>query len=180
VTAAYCINCGAGLAEEHFFCPRCGAQRFAPPQAEPPLRPPPSPGSQPFHPVVNRPAPAPRLRWMPFVYAAGSVFWLIELAQFAAILAAPAGRDQLHQALVTAGVTQDVSTVVVVEAAIVLAFEVSAAALHAAAYFGLRAKRPWGWIAAVVVAAGWSLVLVGIPILVLLLRRTTRESFGIP
>jgi hypothetical protein len=121
----------------------------------------------------------PQRRWLPYVFAAGAVFWLIELAQFAAIVAAPAGRDQLQQALLTAGVTHDVATIVTVEAAIVLAFETLAAALHAAAYFGLRRKRPWGWITAVIVAAGWSLLLVGIPVFVLLLRRETREAYGI-
>jgi len=102
------------------------------------------------------------MRWLPFVFAAGAVFWLIELTQFAAIVAAPAGRDQLRQALVTAGVSQNVWTVVIVESVIVAAFELSAAALHAAAYFGLRRLRSWGWVAGVIVAAGWSLILVGI------------------
>jgi len=32
---------------------------------------------------------------------------------------------------------------------------------------------------AVIVAAAWSLVLVGIPILVFLLRRPTRQAYGI-
>ena len=119
------------------------------------------------------------MRWLPFVFAAGSVFWLIQLVQFAAVVAAPAGRDQLRQALVQAGVTGDLGTVLVVEAALVFLFEGAAAGLHAAAYFGLRARRPWGWIAAVIVAAAWSLILVGIPMLVLLLRRNTRRAYGV-
>jgi hypothetical protein len=119
------------------------------------------------------------LRWLPFVFAAGAVFWLVELVQFAAIVAAPAGRDQLQQALVDAGIKQDISTVLVVESVIVFVFEGVAATLHAAAYFGLRKLRPWGWIAAVIVSAAWSLALVGIPVLVVLLRRETRQSFGI-
>ncbi|MHB8590128.1 MAG: hypothetical protein ACYDA0_14980 [Candidatus Dormibacteraceae bacterium] len=32
-----------------------------------------------------------------------------------------------------------------------------AAILHATAYFGLKARKPWGWIAAVIVAAAWFL-----------------------
>jgi len=104
---------------------------------------------------------------------------LIELAQFAAVVAAPAGRGQLQQALVNAGVTHDLSSVVVVESVLGLSIAAGAAAVHAASYFGLRAMRPWGWITAVIVAAAWSLVLVGIPILVLLLRRSTREAYGI-
>jgi hypothetical protein len=119
------------------------------------------------------------LRWLPFVFGAGAVFWLIQLAQFAAVIAAPAGRDQLRQTLVSSGVTVDVTTVVVVEAALIVLLEVAAVGLHAAAFYGLRRFRPWGWISAVIVAAAWSLVLVGIPLMVVLLWRTTRERFGI-
>jgi hypothetical protein len=43
----------------------------------------------------------------------------------------------------------------------------------------LRTRKPWGWIMAVIVSAAWSLVLVGIPLLVFLLRRTTRAAYGI-
>jgi hypothetical protein len=179
MTKAYCVSCGAELAEEHRHCPRCGTARWAPPQPTPSLRPPPGPGTQSFHPVVARPVLSPRLRLLPYIFAAGAVFWLIELAQFAAVVAAPAGRDQMHQALVAAGMTQDVSTVVILESVIGLALTVAAAALHSAAYFGLQRMRAWGWVIAVIVAAGWSLVLVGIPILVLLMRRATREAFGI-
>lgn len=182
MTDAYCIRCGQVLETEHRFCPRCGAERFSPPEAPPELRPPPGSGSQPFRPQPPRPAgehAVVRLRWLPFLFAAGAVFWLVELAQFAAVLAAPAGRDQLHQALVSAGIKQDLDSVIVAESVIVVAFETAAAALHAVAYFGLRRLRPWGWIAAVIVAAAWSLVLVGIPVFVVLMRRTTREAFGI-
>jgi hypothetical protein len=120
------------------------------------------------------------LRWLPFVFGAGAVFWLVQLAQFAAIVAAPAGRDQLHQALVQAGVKGDLSTLLVFEAILVFFLVIVAAALHATAYFGLRARKPWGWIAAVIVAAAWSLLLIGIPVLVLLIRSNTRHAYGIP
>jgi hypothetical protein len=146
-------------------------------------RPPPGAGSQPFEPAAPKPpAPAPQaaLRWLPFVFGAGAVFWLIQLAQFAAIIAAPAGRDQLHQALVQSGVKGDLSTLIVVEAVLVFFFVIVAAFLHATAYFGLRARKPWGWIAAVIVAAAWSLVLIGIPVLIVLLRSSTRRANGIP
>jgi len=43
----------------------------------------------------------------------------------------------------------------------------------------LKRLRVWGWITAVIVSSGWSLVIVGIPILVLLLRRSTREAYGL-
>ena len=114
------------------------------------------------------------------MFGAGAVFWLIQLAQFAAIIAAPAGRDQLHQALVQSGVKGDLSTLIVVEAVLIFFFVIVAAFLHAAAYFGLRARKPWGWIAAVIVAAAWSLLLVGIPVLVVLIRSSTRHIYGVP
>jgi len=113
------------------------------------------------------------------VFGAGAVFWLIQLAQFAAVVTAPAGRDQLHQALLSSGITTNVTAVVIVESALIILFEVAAVALHAAAFYGLRRFRPWGWISAVIVAAGWSVILVGIPLLVVLLRRTTRQQYGI-
>jgi hypothetical protein len=146
----------------------------------PSTRPPPGAGSQPFEPSPPRQAPSPRLRWLPFIFAAGAVLWLVQLAQFAAIVAAPAGRDQLQQAVVQAGVKGDVSTLIVIEVAVVFFFVVAAACLHATAYFGLRAHRPWGWIAAVIVAAAWSVILVGIPVLYVLLKSSTRHAYGIP
>ena len=175
----HCINCGAELSAEHRYCPRCGAERWTPPDDKQSSRPPPGAGSQPFHPAAPRPAASPSLRWLPYLFAAGAVFWLIQLVQFAAVVAAPVGRDQLHQALIDAGITRDLPTVLVVESALIVVFEGTAAALHAAAYFGLRKFRPWGWITAVIVAATWSLILVGIPMLVFLMRRTTRQAYGI-
>ena len=148
-----------------------------------PNRPPPGAGSQSFEPAPpKRPAQVQPggLRWLPFIFGAGAVFWLVQLAQFAAIVAAPAGRDQLHQALVQAGVKGDLSTLLVFEAVLVFFFVIVAAALHAIAYFGLKARKPWGWIAAVIVAAGWSLLLIGIPVLILLIRSGTRHAYGIP
>jgi hypothetical protein len=147
---------------------------------EPPVRPPPGAGSQSFDPVPPRPAPPPGLRWLPFLFGAGAVFWLVQLAQFAAVVAAPNGRDQLRQAVIQAGAKGDVSTLIVVEVALVLFFVVAAAGLHATAYFGLRKRRPWGWVAAVIVAGAWSVVLVGIPVLYVLVKRGTRHMYGIP
>jgi hypothetical protein len=107
------------------------------------------------------------------------VFWLVELAYLAAVIAAPNGREELRQALVNAGITRDVSTWLIVESAMVVLFEVVAAGLHAAAFYGMRRLRLWGWIAAIIVAAAWSLVLLGIPVLVVLLQRPTRQAFGL-
>ena len=128
---------------------------------------------------MSKPSPGNRLRWLPYLFAAGAVFWLIELTQFAAVLAAPLGRDQLREALVGAGFTTNVNTMLVVESVILIFLEVAAVVLHGAAYYGLRAYRAWGWVVAVVVTAAWSLVIVGIPVLVFLLRRPTRQAYGI-
>ena len=127
---------------------------------------------------MGKVSPGNRLRWLPYLFAAGAVFWLIELTQFAAVVAAPAGREQLRQALLTAGIT-NVNTMLTVEVVILASLEVAAVVLHGAAYYGLRAYRAWGWVVAVVVAAAWSLLLVGIPILIFLLRRPTRQAYGI-
>src|SRR5712664_4786121 len=97
-----------------------------------PNRPPPAAGSQTFEPTPPKPpstAQPAGLRWLPFVFGAGAVFWLVQLAQFAAIIAAPAGRDQLHQALVQSGVKGDLSTLIVVEAVLVFFFVIVAALL---------------------------------------------------
>ncbi len=118
-------------------------------------------------------------RRLPFLFAAGAVFWLIELTQFAAVLAAPAGRDQLVQALVSAGVKQNLDTILVTECVIIVLFEAGAAALHAVAFYGLRRFRAWGWVTAVIAAVAWSFVLLGIPVLVFLLRRPVRQAYGI-
>jgi hypothetical protein len=124
--------------------------------------------------------PGNRLRWLPWLFAVGAVFWLIELTQFAAILTAPAGRAQLVQSLAHTGLTHDAAGMLVVESVVVVFVEVCAIALHAAAYYGLRRFQAWGWAAATVVSAGWSLLVVGIPVLVFLLNRRTRQAYGIP
>jgi len=95
------------------------------------------------------------------------------------MVAAPVGRDQLQHALVNAGITRNVSSVLVLYLGIVFFFEVAAVVLHGIAYYGLRRRRIWGWICAVIVAGAWSLVVVGIPVLVFLLQRQTRQAYGI-
>jgi hypothetical protein len=120
------------------------------------------------------------LRWLPFLFGAGAVFWLVQLVQFAAVVAAPNGRDQLQQAVIQAGAKGDVSMLLAVEVGLVFFFVTAAACLHAIAYFGLKRRRPWGWIAAVIMAAAWCLVLVGIPVLYVLVKSSTRHAYGIP
>ena len=126
-----------------------------------------------------RPTTSPVIRWLPYLFAAGAIFWLVNLAQSAALAAAPVGRTQLEQTLVSAGVTHDLSLVLALYFAIVLTFQATAAGLHGAAFYGLRAMRWWGWVLAVIVAGAWSLVLIGIPVFVFLLQRQTRQAYGI-
>ena len=122
---------------------------------------------------------SPVLRWLPYLFGAGAIFWLVQLTQTAALAAAPVGRDQLQQTLVNSGLTHDVPAVLVMYFAAVFAFEVTAVGLHGAAFYGLRSMRWWGWVVAVIVAGAWSLLIVGIPVLVFLLQRQTRGAYGV-
>jgi|SRR5579859_771969 len=178
--AVYCVSCGAALEAGHRYCPLCGAARWTPAPDPRAQRPPPGPGTPAFSPAPPPEDAAPRLRMLPYLFAIGAIFWLFQLVQFAAVVAAPNGRDQITQALAHAGYTGDPTTALIVEAAVIFLFEIVAVALHAAAYFGLRDRKAWGWIAAVMVSAAWSLVLVGIPILYVLLKRGTRRVYRIP
>jgi len=130
---------------------------------------------------LRQPAPksSSALRWLPYLFAAGAVFWLVELTRFGAYLSAPTGREVLRQTLMESGVTTNLNAALAGESVMVFFFGFSAAALHGAAYYGLRSRKDWGWITAVIVSAGWSIVVVGIPVLVFLLRRSTREAYGI-
>ena len=125
------------------------------------------------------PGTGPVLRWLPYLFAAGAVFWLVNLTQAAALAAAPAGRAQLEQTLTNAGITQNASALLAIYFVVVFVFEATAAGLHGAAFYGLRARRWWGWVVAVIVAGAWSLVLIGIPVFVFLLQRQTRKAYGV-
>ena len=170
----YCIQCGERLAPEHRFCWACGAERWTPAPPAPPEveRLPPARAGQP-------PAdqPVPGLAW---IYAAGAVLWLLLLAQTAGVLVASPTRAQLMGDLARAGYTgQAAVALAVAEGAAMLLVTLVAAAVHGVAFYGLRGRRPWGWVAAVLIAGAWSLVLVGIPVLRLLLRPATRRAYGV-
>jgi len=126
-----------------------------------------------------QPAPSRCLRWLPYFFAAGGIFWLVQLTQAAALAAAPLGRDQMVRSLMNAGFTRNTTSALTVYFVMVFFFEISAVVLHGTAYYGLKRLRIWGWIAAVIAAAAWSLVLIGIPVLVFLLQRQTRQAFGV-
>jgi len=120
-----------------------------------------------------------QVRLLPYLFAGGAILWLVELTRFAAYLVAPAGREALKKVLADGGITRNVNEILVLESVLIVFVCLCAVALHAAAYFGLKRIRVWGWITAVIVSAGWSVILLGIPVLVFLLRRSTREAYGI-
>ncbi len=124
--------------------------------------------------------PRPRLRGLRVFFAAAAVFWLINLAQGLALVLAPSGREQLAQQLTQSGVPETaLSETLLLSAVLTVLILFLGAAVNAAAFYGLGRRRPLGWVAAVIAAGLWSLVLVGIPVLYLLLKRSTRQACGI-
>lgn len=186
--AGFCIMCGAQLESAHRFCWSCGAPRWAPEaddggrhaaaDAPTPSRPPPGPGTP-----ANRPAAAQQnadLGLMPWFFAAGALFFLFYATQPLAELVAPAGRAQLMQNLAKQGISAaDQPWMAALGGSLALALCLVGAALHATAFYGLRRVRRWGWLAAVVIAGFWSLLVVGIPVLRRLLSPPVRQAYGV-
>ena len=189
----HCISCGAKLDASHRFCWNCGAPRWEPggaeetaqPTMEPagsqatPHRPPPAPGTSAFH---HRPASIqrPNLGLLPWFYAAGAVLLLIEATQALASFLSPGGRAQLLADLSRAGVAEPMRNGFLTGYVVVfIGGLLVAAALHGSAFYGLRRFRRWGWISAVVVASLWSLLIIGIPVLIRLVNRNVRQAFGV-
>lgn len=190
---AYCINCGARLETSHRFCWSCGAARWTQGAAERPdesrAEPDPPPTMQEPTPpnrvtsVLRGPRGSvqrPSLGLLPWLYAAGAIVFLIEATQGLAYLLSPGGRAQLIAELAREGVVASMQGGFLTAYWIVfIGGSLVAAALHGAAFYGLRRYRRWGWISAVVVAAVWSLLIVGIPVLVRLVNRNVRQAFGV-
>jgi hypothetical protein len=174
--AGFCIYCGARLDASHLYCWKCGAKRWLPEEKPQPDRPPPMAGTPAFQAPRIGPQPAPRaLPWLTVFFAAGAVYFLVGLSQTAAFLFSGHGREQLLSSLAQEAVPQSLRIPVL---AVQTALIVIAAVLHSAAFFGLRGRRRWGWVIATLVAGIWSLVLIGIPLLYLLLRPSTRRACG--
>jgi hypothetical protein len=192
----YCVECGAELDAAHQFCWRCGAQRWSPPEPPspaapgasgaggapssppPPVRPPPSPGA-PARSGLAPAAAAADLGLLPWLYAAGAVFFLVWATQALALLLAPSGRAQLLNEMGRQGVPANAqATVLAVYGAFLIGAALAGAGLHAGAFYGLRRRRWWGWLAAVIVAGFWSLLIVGLPVLLRLVSRNVRQAFG--
>lgn len=166
---SFCIVCGERLSPAHRHCPACGAERWQPGTATTPAEPAP--------PADVERTPVPGLAW---VYGVGAVCWLLLLAIDAGELAAGPTRAQMAVDVRSAGYPADlVFPVLVVYAIATVLVPLVIAVVHAAAFYGLRSGRRWGWLAAVVVAGGWSLVLVGVPILATLLRPSVRRAYGV-
>jgi hypothetical protein len=122
---------------------------------------------------------SPYIRWLPYLYGGGAILFLVNLTQTAAEAAAPVGRARLEQALVNAGLTHNAGSLLVIYFVIIFVFQATVVVLHAAAYYGLKRMRWWGWVVAVIVAGAWSLVIVGIPVFVFLLQKPTRHAYGV-
>lgn len=112
--------------------------------------------------------------------AAAAVLFLVILAQTAAMILNPHGRDSLDQIVAKAGVAsaQRPGILLLYEITLVLV-SLLPAILHAVAFYGLMGRRRAGWVVAFLLSIGWSLVLVGIPFAILLWRRDTRAAFGV-
>jgi hypothetical protein len=183
----YCIQCGERLEAAHRYCWSCGAPRWTPQPEEPPRRPegdraPPTPGTPVFtsQPVARPAAPAASLGLLPWLYAAGAIIFLVEATQGLAYLLSPGGRAQLTVDLTKQGIPASMqSDVLTAYWVILIGGSLVGAALHGAAFYGLRRFRRWGWIAAVIVAALWSLLIMGIPVLVRLVNRDVRRAYGV-
>lgn len=117
---------------------------------------------------------------LPWFYAAGAVFFLIWATQALAVFLSPAGRAQLLSEIARQGYSAaEQPWVLVGQGVFVLGAELVAAGLHATAFYGLRRVRRWGWLAAVVIAGFWSLLVVGIPVLRRLLSPPIRHAYGV-
>lgn len=171
--AGYCIACGARLEPAHRYCWSCGAPRWT--QLPPSL----PGGGGPSGPDGGRRA-ADYLGLLPWFYAAGAIFFLIWATQALAVFLSPAGRASLAATMSAQGIAPSMQPGLLVAYGVLLVgAALFAAALHGAAFYGLRRHRRWGWMSAVVVAALWSLLVVGIPVLLRLVDRNVRRSFGV-
>jgi hypothetical protein len=164
----YCIHCGAQLAAGQRYCGHCGAARWDPP-AEENLAP------SPAQPATSA-TTAVSLGSLPAIYAMGAIWFLVMATLALATLVSPHGRGQV--------VGPNASLASPAHLLILFAFElivlpVMLAVLHGVAYYGLRRTARWGWLAAVVVAGCWSLVLLGIPVLIRLLQADIRRAFRV-
>ena len=176
----FCIQCGARLSDEDRFCSHCGTARWTPPEpvgTGGPAGPHPEPARPPGPEAAAVPV---SLGLLPWAYACGAVLALIWATQSLAMFLNPAGRAQLLQQITNQNVPESTRPgLLVFWGAFSVGLPLAAAALHAVSFYGLRRTARWGWLAAVIVAGLWSVILVGIPILRRLLSLEVRRTFGV-
>jgi hypothetical protein len=128
----------------------------------------------------ERPKPPDHVTVIAVLSAAAAVMFLVLLAQTAAEIANPHGRDSINQILIQSGVTaaERPSLLILYEITWVL-FLLIPAVLHGIAFYGLMGVRRAGWVIAFLLACAWSFLLIGIPFAVVLWRRDTRTAFGL-
>jgi hypothetical protein len=183
---SYCTRCGTRLEEAHRYCSNCGTARQQPAGSDSERQPRPTGGSsaEDGRVAVAASGPRPKLpdhvNLVAILSAVAAVIFLVLLAQTAALIANPNGRDSLDQILAQAGVASaDRPGVLILYEVMLVLLSLVPAILHGAAFYGLIGVRRAGWVIAFLLAVGWSLVLIGIPFAYLLWRRDTREAFGV-
>jgi hypothetical protein len=130
-------------------------------------------------PAAPRPQPV-NLGVLPWFYAAGALLFLFWATEELAVFASPVGRSQILREIARQGYPADQQPwILAAQGVLVLGALLTVAALHAVAFFGLRNLRRWGWLAAVVIAGFWSLLVVGIPVLRRLLSPPVRQAYGV-
>lgn len=180
----YCIECGERLEPGALACPRCGTERWspgAPPPAQPGPQPRPQPGPDraPARPLSTAEVQA-TVASIPWIYAVGAFLDAAMLAWVLAEGVTSGGRANWNSALAQAGIPASQFDPSRIELTVMLGIVLLLlTAGHAVAYQGLRARTRWGWILGVVMAALWSLVLAGIPILAKLVQRQVRAAYGV-
>ena len=169
--------CGARLEAAHHFCWRCGAERWQPEDKPGAVRPPPVPGTGPFAATPRSGAePVSRaLPWLTLLFGIGALYWLVYGTWVAAHLLAPSGPRQLLHDLAPGGMPAGTEPLFIAVTALSVT---TMAILYSASYLGLRRRRRWRWVSAVIAAGLSVFYLVGIPLLILLLRRSTRRACG--
>ena len=178
----FCIECGARLDPGARMCPRCGTERWPP---TPPPRPEPQPDRRPVtsgaerRPLTSTEVQA-TVASIPWIYAVGAFLNAGLLAWVLAEGITSGGRANWNSTLAQAGIPASQFAASRIELTVIFGvLLLLLAAAHAAAYQGLRAKKRWGWILGVVLAALWSIVLTGIPVLAKLVQRQVRAAYGV-
>lgn len=172
----YCIECGARLEAGARMCPRCGTERWSP--GQPPRRQPAASRAE-SRPLTSAEVQA-TVASIPWIYAVGAFLDAALLAWVLAEGIAPGGRANWNATLAQAGIPSTQFGYSRIELTVILGILLLLLTVgHAAAYQGLRARKRWGWILGVVMAALWSLVLAGIPVLAKLVQRQVRAAYGV-